>query len=233
MGGFNLFVVMKVSVILPTYNRPNMVWRAIDSFFIQDYHKRELVVLDGDVSGDTLKVLKRYGNNIKVFRHDNKNFIKSFNQVWNDSDSDLICQLHDDDTFYDHRSISSRVQEFEKNKSLEVLYAGVVEKDINGNYLATRPPIPTDVNKLLQHDYINFTTMMWRNEVKEKFMFSGDFFYQCDLFFKLQCLINCNHTYINDLVMNYTIHAGQFSDRSVINKETELLKVKIKELYGI
>lgn len=48
MVSLNLFVYlcMKVSVITPTYNRINLLKRAIKSFLAQDYENSELLILD-------------------------------------------------------------------------------------------------------------------------------------------------------------------------------------------
>jgi len=60
-----------VSVIVPTYNCGAYVAAAIDSILGQDYAPIEVVVVDDGSTDDTLSVLGRYGDRIRVFTQAN------------------------------------------------------------------------------------------------------------------------------------------------------------------
>lgn len=224
---------MKVSVYLPTFNRFESVNYAIDSFLSQDYANKELVVYNNDTTGKMSKILKWYGDRIRVVESNNTTQLKNINEWWNNTDADLLCQLHDDDSFTP-QSLSSRVECFKRSQNLEVLYAGV--NDIENGITTKRPPLPLDINRLIEHDYINITSMMWRNGVKNKFMFNNDFYYQSDLVFKLQCAIECNmQPFISNFVMNYNIHPKQFTTtgKGLMEYENAMLNNFLKTKYGI
>ena len=60
-----------VSVIIPTYKRPNMLGRAIDSVLGQSYTNIEVVVVDDNSDGDkyrleTIQYMERYANDYRV-----------------------------------------------------------------------------------------------------------------------------------------------------------------------
>jgi hypothetical protein len=66
-------VIPQISVIIPTYNRCDLVQQAIDSVLAQTYQDFELIVIDDgstDGTGDILKV--RYGEKIIYVRQENK-----------------------------------------------------------------------------------------------------------------------------------------------------------------
>lgn len=101
---------MKVTVITPTYNRLNLLKRAIKSFLAQDYENSELLILDNGCSDGTSEFLKALNNpRVKSIRRDVNSPLGSLNLLWKEADGDLICQLHDDDELTWH-GITKRVQ---------------------------------------------------------------------------------------------------------------------------
>lgn len=62
-----------VSVIMPTYNREELLPRAIDSVLSQTYKDFEFIIIDDGSTDNTLQLLKKYAdkdNRIRVFRND-------------------------------------------------------------------------------------------------------------------------------------------------------------------
>ncbi len=59
----------KVSVIIPTYNRPHYVGEAIDSVLGQTSKDLEIIIVDDGSTDDTKQLLKDYlnDNRIKYF----------------------------------------------------------------------------------------------------------------------------------------------------------------------
>ncbi len=227
---------MKVTVITPTYNRLNLLKRAIKSFLAQDYENSELLVLDNVCSDGTSEFLKTLNNpRVKFIRNEKNKILGSLNLLWNQADGDLICQLHDDDelTF---NGITKRVEVFKNDKNVEVCFGGWNNKTLDGKDLGFYKGQASNPARILQNEYINFTTMMWKNELKKKFMFDDELFYYVDWHFKIRCAMECTMTCVSESVMNYTIHNGQESVRCRLTAqnapEEKLMRKKIKEVYG-
>lgn len=60
-----------VSVIIPTYNRADLVGRAVDSVLGQTYRDIEVVVVDDGSTDGTQQALAKYGDRIRVIRQGN------------------------------------------------------------------------------------------------------------------------------------------------------------------
>lgn len=97
-----------VSVIIPTYNRANMVSRAIQSVLEQTYEDFELIVVDDASTDNTEDVVKGFNDSkIKYLRHDeNKGGSVARNTGIRHSVGKFLSFLDDDDEFLpDHLTI--------------------------------------------------------------------------------------------------------------------------------
>ncbi len=227
---------MKVSVIMPTFNRLELMKRAVKSFFDQDYENSELIILDNGCTDATTEYLKQISNpRIKVIRREVNSPLGSLNVLWNECSGHLICQLHDDDQLTWH-GITKRVKAFESDKFLEVCYGGWNNRNLEGKDLGFYKGQGSNPARILLNEYINFTTMMWRTDLKRKFMFDEELMFQVDAFFKIRCGMECTMTCIEESVMDYTIHNNQETFRArkenKLNAENILMHKKVKEIYG-
>ena len=230
---------MKVSVLMPTYNRSGkFLAKAIESFLNQDYKNSELAILNNGSTDNTLNYLMNtYGNNnrIKIFTRDKNDTNTSLNFLWNNATGDLICLLFDDDLLTKN-SISERVKPFFYNSFIEVIYSGWRNINIDGKVLSIHGATSPNPYLSLNKEYINFTTMMWKNDLKHKFMFDESFHYNMDTIFKIRCMMECCVIAINEPLVNYTIHSTQATNTmpsDVRINELNSVKQKIKELYKL
>lgn len=227
---------MKVSVITPTYNRLSLLKRAVLSFLEQDYINSELIILNNGSSDGTKEYLSTIKDPRVVIYNRPLNKVKGvLNDLWNLCDGDLICQLHDDDELTKN-SLSLRVSKFKSDKFLEVCYGGWINQKIDKTSLGTYKGQASNPSRILSNEYINFTTMMWKNDLKRKFMFDEDMEFYIDWMFKIRCAMECTMTCVESAVMNYTIHGNQESSRCRIenkNKiEESIMRNKLKTIYG-
>jgi len=111
----------KVSVIIPTYKRPHLIGRAIQSVLNQTYQNFEIVVVDNSPNNETEKAVKEFGNKrIKYFRNKIRaNPAKSRNQGVRKSnqESKYIAFLDDDDEYFP-RYLQKTVERLEEKKEL-------------------------------------------------------------------------------------------------------------------
>jgi glycosyltransferase involved in cell wall biosynthesis len=235
---------MNVTVLMATYNRANifvngvsLLERAIKSFLSQDYDKAQLIILNDCSTDDTKIVLKKYREyypKIIIYQGiENKMPPNNWNWLWEKAmNSDLICQLHDDDELTTD-SLSLRVKAFQDNQDMQVLYGGVITQNLSATDFNTIPAQLVDKDRIIKDEYINFVTLMYRPTIP--FRFDPELRYYFDWLFKIRCLQECNVGYIENQVMRYTVHQGQETNkcrRENMNEPDEkLMREKLKDLY--
>lgn len=227
---------------MATYNRAfevngiTLLERAIKSFLDQDYDNAELVILNDGSTDGTSDILRRYRHNprIRIYEFDtNKRPPNNWNWLWNMAQGDLVCQLHDDDQLT-LNGLSLRVAEFMRDPSLQVVYGGVITQNLQVTDYNSYPGEAPDVDRIWREEYINFTTLMHRREIPLRF--DPDLRYYFDWLFKIRCLTDYKTSYVKEAVMQYTVHAGQETNkcrRENMNAPDEkLMREKLKDIYG-
>ena len=63
---------MKVSVIIPTYNRADLLPEAIDSVLAQTWKDMEIIVVDDGSNDGTGEAVRRYGDRVRYFYKENE-----------------------------------------------------------------------------------------------------------------------------------------------------------------
>ena len=63
---------MKVTVIIPTFNRARLVREAIDSVLAQTFRDIEVIVIDDGSTDDTEFALRPYGSAIRYVKQENR-----------------------------------------------------------------------------------------------------------------------------------------------------------------
>ena len=103
---------MRVSVIIPTYNRADLIDRALDSVETQDYPDIECIVVDDASTDETKKVVESHELDILYLSHDqNKGVAAARNFGIRSVSGDLILFLDSDDELTD-TAVSSLVTHY-------------------------------------------------------------------------------------------------------------------------
>ena len=94
------------SIIIPVFNRSNLIKPAIESVIAQSYENWEIVIVDDASTDDTVCVINKYcesDSRIKLIRHPvNKERGAARNTGIDHSTGSYICFLDSDDTFCDN-----------------------------------------------------------------------------------------------------------------------------------
>ena len=119
-----------VSVVIPTYNRSNMVCEAIDSALSQSLQPHEIIVIDDGSIDDTALVLKKYGNRIRYNRQENKGVSAARNIGLSQATGEYIAFLDSDD-LWDPRKLEIQVAVLKKLLEVHVLFTdfGIFKQD--------------------------------------------------------------------------------------------------------
>ena len=90
---------LRVSVILPTYNRGWILEQAVDSVLAQNYTNLELIVVDDGSTDDTKGLLSMFGDRITVIRQANRGVSAARNTGIRAATGKMIALLDSDDTW--------------------------------------------------------------------------------------------------------------------------------------
>lgn len=91
---------MKVSVIIPTYNRADMITAAVESVLAQPVQGLEIIVVDDGSTDDTYQVLKPHMHRITYLRTENQGPAGARNTGMQAACGDYIAYLDSDDLYY-------------------------------------------------------------------------------------------------------------------------------------
>jgi len=136
-----------ISVIIPTYKRPDKLERAINSVIEQTYDKIEIIVVDDNNDGDdyrkkTKRFMNKYKNNkmVKYLKHEkNKGGALARNTGVNNSNGDFISFLDDDDEYLSDK-IEKQYKKFNNSElnNLGMVYCQINFMDSVGNFRKMR-----------------------------------------------------------------------------------------------
>ena len=97
---FNVNSAPKVSVIIPTYNRADMVGDAIQSVIDQTYHSWELIIVDDGSQDNTSEVVAQFSDpRIRYIYQENKKLPAARNTGIRASSGEYLVFLDSDDLF--------------------------------------------------------------------------------------------------------------------------------------
>lgn len=86
-----------ISVVLPTYNRENVISRAVESVLCQTYENIELIIVDDGSSDNTKEIIENYKDKIKYIKQDNAGASSARNNGIRQSQGEYIAFLDSDD----------------------------------------------------------------------------------------------------------------------------------------
>ncbi len=105
---------MKISVIIPTYNRVFFLKRSIDSVLAQTLQPYEIIIIDDGSSDGTSAMIKKNYPNLNLIYQDNKGVSAARNIGVKASSGDWVCFLDSDDEWKKNK-LSEQHIALEKN----------------------------------------------------------------------------------------------------------------------
>lgn len=117
----------KVSIIIVNYNNARYLDNCINSVLNQSYKNKEIIVVDDKSEDNSIDVLKRFKNKIKVIKNQRKTSNGSYNQInscykgFIKSKGDYLFFLDSDD-YFQKKKIELVINEFKLKKKLNLIF---------------------------------------------------------------------------------------------------------------
>ena len=105
--------MFQITVIIPTFNRKQYLFYAINSVLAQTYKNIELIIIDDGSSNKTIEYLKKKKLNIKIFEQKNKGVSSARNKGIKLSKNKWIAFLDSDDRWH-HKKLEKQVNFIKK-----------------------------------------------------------------------------------------------------------------------
>lgn len=124
-----------ISVIIPTYNRNEMLIRAIESVLSQNYSNVEIIIVDDcslDQSEEIIKKKYYTNNKIQYYKNEKKmNAGYNRNFAYKKAKGEFVIFLDDDDFYIDKNFFKKSIEKLNKNKNLAFVSGNAFIQDQN------------------------------------------------------------------------------------------------------
>ena len=127
---------MKVSIILPTYNRASSFLKeAIDSVINQSYMNWELIVIDNNSTDKSVELILEKFPEINLIRLDNNyGYAKGYNEGIKKIEEDVIVFLNNDAVFIEKDSFKNICETFKSNLNICVAQPRIIDYNNHDRY---------------------------------------------------------------------------------------------------
>lgn len=133
------YMIPKVSVIIATYNRADLLTRAVNSVLAQSFTDYEIIVVDDCSSDDTQEVIRTFTDpRVRPLRHEtNQGAAAARNTGISQAKGEYIAFLDDDDECTPNR-LADQVSALDSNPNVGMVYGWIEE--VNDATGASRTP---------------------------------------------------------------------------------------------
>lgn len=205
-----------VSIIIPVYNRRELLYRAIKSVINQTYRNIEIIVIDDGSNEDIKSVCESFNDlRIRYFRHiENKGAAAARNTGLKNCRGDFVAFLDSDDEYLPQK-IEKQIEVFVRSKDIDVVYCSLLLEEENGKYHL----IKTASNKW----FVLLQQIMFKREVIEKVGFLDETFITIDDFdYVYRLRKSCRFASINEpLVIHHYTPFSLEKNLEIRNKDWE------------
>lgn len=218
---------MKVSIIIPIYNAEQYLEECIGSSLNQTYSDIEIIAVDDGSTDDSLSILKKYSNKIKIITKENGGTPTALNAGIRAMSGEWFKWLSADDVLKKNaieilinetKKLGDRSKSyiFYSNYYLIDQYSNMVGKFVEPNYNNLESFERNVI--LLDHFYGNGTTSLIHKSIFDRFgIFDEKIGFQEDYEFWLRCclLYRCMLHLIPHNIAKYRIHESQLTKKKI------------------
>jgi len=203
---------MKVSIMVLTYNRSNLLKETIDSILNQTFKDFEIIIVDNYSIDDTEEVVKSYDDNrIKYFKNKNYGLLAVNRNFAIKQSSGEYIALCDDDDLWLPQKLEKQIEEFEKDEKIGIVFTNGYSFDDHGNEIKEGKSSSRyySFEDLIMGNIITCCSVMFKKSVindvgifdESKEIFTGE-----DFEFWLRIVKKYKMKYIGIPLVKYRVH---------------------------
>lgn len=166
------------SVVIPTYNRADLISETLDSVFSQTYKNFEILVIDNCSTDNTEELLKPLVNENKIiYIRNEKNFERAYsrNVGLKHAKGDFLTLLDSDDFMYEN-ALSDAFSYIQANPEIKVFHNKyeVVNNERQSIYKMPYTPLKNQYKALCSGNFLSAIGGFINREIYTKFTFNTD-----------------------------------------------------------
>jgi glycosyltransferase involved in cell wall biosynthesis len=159
---------LSVSIIIPTYNRSDLLGRAIESVLAQTYKNFNIIVVDDGSTDNTPSVVEIFGTAVSYIRQQNQGPSAARNRGISEATGDLVAFLDSDDRWFPEK-LEKQVALFMEDQHLGLVGSGYVRNGVGTEQLLlmthdVRTLGRIEYDELMVHNMIATSTAVVRRE---------------------------------------------------------------------
>lgn len=195
---------IKVSVIIPTYNRAKFIKDAIESVLNQTYKNFEIIVIDDGSTDNTREILAQYGKKIKVLTQENKGAPAARNKGIREAKGEYLAFLDSDDIWYPLK-LEKQIKVMEQTKAGFVHTARYEVDVVNNKRSSLLPLLPAKSSRdfLSGKTHISMTVLVAKELVVKAGLFDENILTTDDTDLWIRIAKIADIIYINEPLMDF------------------------------
>ena len=233
----------KVSVIIPTYNRADLLPRAIKSVLNQTFKDFELIIVDDGSTDNTKEVVKGFqkedGRIRYIWQENSGGAAKPKNKGIKNSKGDYIAILDSDDEWLPEK-LQKQLELFKNSSNPQIGFVSchaLIINEKNGKKLEYRIPRYKNVLKnILTHDYMGSGSgMIYKKTVFDDIgLFDEKLKTGQDWEMRIKLARKYDFDFVDEPLFKYYIHSENISglsDIKIRERDLEYIFQKYKKYY--
>jgi glycosyltransferase involved in cell wall biosynthesis len=202
---------MKITIITVCYNRKATIAKAIESVLSQNYDDIEYIIVDGNSTDGTKKIVESYSDKITQFISEPDNgMYDAINKGMRMATGDIIGLMHSDDEFYDDQVINRIADRFVEESNIDGIYGdGIyISNDIQERLIRNRIGGEFSIKRIKKGWLpLHPTVYLKKSVIDKNGLYSLDFKIASDTEFLLRYLYKhkIKMSYINSYIVKMRI----------------------------
>jgi len=163
--------MISFSVVTCVKNGARYLERSLQSTLKQAYPHKELIVVYGESTDNSLDIAQSFGKRLTLIRDPGLGISHAMNVGIAHAHGDVIAFLHSDDMFFPD-TLAQVARAFEAHPEALWLYGRAAFMDAYDNVMDIHPALPFSFKKMLRYNYIyHQATFMKRTLFEQGFIF--------------------------------------------------------------
>ena len=143
------------SIIIPTYNRANLIAKTLDSILNQSFKDFEVIIVDDGSTDNTSEIISPYiSNQIRYIKKSNAERGASRNVGINEAKGQFVTFIDSDDLMYANH-LETAYNYLQNNLETQFYGQGYETKSANGNLLISHSSISNPTFSLLKGNFLS------------------------------------------------------------------------------